>query len=1276
MDYDLSRLSSRSFEHMVQALAVGIFGQGVVIFGDGPDGGREATYSAGTRFAPHGTPWSGDTVIQAKFRQRPLGTEIDGPWAIDALKGELKKFAERAGGRPPPTNYVFVTNAVLSPGTGAGKDKAIAELEHAKSAWGLVDYDIWDYDKLRTLLDRDAKVRTRFGWIVAGDVLAAMLRSMEYASPDFERTIINYLEKTLIGERFVRLEEAGHSAEGPTPLSRVFVDLPVAQGEADRGGMFLRDLLEHTTVISQDGEWPPGSTGRVVLVGGPGQGKTTLGQFACQAFRAGLLSSVEARPLSAEGREAVTSVEAACMEAGLEFGRGPRFPVRVALTDLARALTEREQTLLGWIADSISRRVGTAVSVELFRRWLGAYPWFLVLDGLDEVAPGAGRDRVLRCIEDFQVDVAHERADVFVLATTRPQGYNDDFSPHRYDHHRLVDLTPEAALGYGSRLARARYGAGGERAATVVERLGRAVRNDATLHLMRSPLQVAIMTALVDRFGQPPHERWSLFHRYYEVIYQRERERDTDAASILSDFQPDIDAIHQRVGLALQLLTTHEGHADPRLTGAELTRIVDARLAEEGHAGEQTAAMAERIRAAAELRLVFLVGAEEDRIGFEIRSLQEFMAAGALVDGHDDQVIARLRSIAPLPSWRNVLLFAAGECFVRKQHLRSHLHDLCRSLDVDADDPLLGPLKVGARIALELLEDRVARRQPAQRRVIAEHALDTLKVADAGLALRLARCHDDELDDLYRARIEEDVTSRDEIRRANALRCLATLSNAGVAWARTRLRDVAPPIDAAEAFAVLEDLPEEIFDELDLSYAGACVSLLDHDTLRLLSEDGCLQYLFNELVWSGDWQVTREVVDTAAGSLGLSYVPVHGDVTYDGYRWPSAVVEAMPPSPTLAVYRAAEAFAGRPNEVSLAEALQDVADSSTPAVWRACAADVPWPLGVVLACSSTKNELERTIDKLWCKQCASDPPSRAGWIEVERTWAERGIEPVRDCLEAAQPFPLELAQGAYMTRGDAARVPLLHDLRALRAAGHSGVARLAEILLNHAARGYGKGPMAAGDVVELLEALGPNSIEVDVAVLNGVGASSQELADVFASMRISTRFTVRERGSVAHSTVARLMSYVGASPSPRAIEALAFAMAGCEQTPDGALRLNLDQGDPRTSACAAYIALVLDDRTLTARELGRRFAGAADDPDDALSALLDSEHTADSEGWDEFLAGYRERVPRMWIEDRWIDRLMRAALSRRATPLADRSVWRDLGLFEPHPLALGEERLL
>jgi hypothetical protein len=43
-DYNLSGLTTQAFEQMIQALTVSVFGPNVVIFGDGPDGGREATF--------------------------------------------------------------------------------------------------------------------------------------------------------------------------------------------------------------------------------------------------------------------------------------------------------------------------------------------------------------------------------------------------------------------------------------------------------------------------------------------------------------------------------------------------------------------------------------------------------------------------------------------------------------------------------------------------------------------------------------------------------------------------------------------------------------------------------------------------------------------------------------------------------------------------------------------------------------------------------------------------------------------------------------------------------------------------------------------------------------------------------------------------------------------------------------------------------------------------------------------------------------------------------
>ena len=86
MDYTFSSLSPRSFEHLIQALILKYVGIGSAIFGDGRDGGREATFSGQSAYDTGAGPWNGYVVIQAKFLQKPLGTSHDGPWFVDQLR--------------------------------------------------------------------------------------------------------------------------------------------------------------------------------------------------------------------------------------------------------------------------------------------------------------------------------------------------------------------------------------------------------------------------------------------------------------------------------------------------------------------------------------------------------------------------------------------------------------------------------------------------------------------------------------------------------------------------------------------------------------------------------------------------------------------------------------------------------------------------------------------------------------------------------------------------------------------------------------------------------------------------------------------------------------------------------------------------------------------------------------------------------------------------------------------------------------------------------------
>jgi len=50
-------------------LATAVIGPGVVVFGDGPDGGRDATFEGRMPFPSPANPWDGYLVVRAKSRQ-------------------------------------------------------------------------------------------------------------------------------------------------------------------------------------------------------------------------------------------------------------------------------------------------------------------------------------------------------------------------------------------------------------------------------------------------------------------------------------------------------------------------------------------------------------------------------------------------------------------------------------------------------------------------------------------------------------------------------------------------------------------------------------------------------------------------------------------------------------------------------------------------------------------------------------------------------------------------------------------------------------------------------------------------------------------------------------------------------------------------------------------------------------------------------------------------------------------------------------------------------
>lgn len=762
--YRLDMLDPRLFEHVVQALALGEISATVIPFGDGPDGGREATFTGPTSY---GTPtWDGHGVIQAKYKIRPQDPAPDARWLCTELKKELKKYTRKDNPLPVPDYLILATNVNLSASRGGGKESVIAILRDFASKYGIKDFDLWDYDKIGRILDRNPEVRkTYMAWILPSDVLYELFTLLGTRKRDRYQIMLTYLQRELLADQFAMLEQAGHSSDIPISLAQVFVDLPTSGGsrnerihlnshssayepsqaleyghgyDAQAEPRFVNRVVAESglparefNVDERDGRpnWESPRNGRYVLIGGPGQGKTTVGQYICQLFRCALLTEVKASKLDSRVPPVIEDITKQWAEDGHTLPIARRIPFRIVLNQFAKSLASGEtKSILDYLALQLCRGSAKALSPEEMDAILTEYPSIIILDGLDEVPAVTNRDDVMEAVSNFSIEVATGELDVFLIATTRPQGYNDEFSPKQYAHHHLKPLNISDALDYGQKLARNRFGASEERYAKVYERLQRAAQRPTTAKLMESPLQVTILTLLVDRMGDPPDERWDLFNKYYDLIFARETERDIPTVKVLKDHPSIVHAIHRRVGIALQVQSEKSGRTNARLTERQFKQLVADYLSEEGYTGKRGESLAQQVIDAAAFRLVFLVGLETDQVGFEIRSLQEFMAAEAIIDAPELQIQNRLQAIAPLDHWRNVFLFAAGKIFAERQHLRDTIRVICADLNEADNDRTTALLMTGSQLALDLLEDGPARKSPTHYKALTRLAVKLLEL--------------------------------------------------------------------------------------------------------------------------------------------------------------------------------------------------------------------------------------------------------------------------------------------------------------------------------------------------------------------------------------------------------------------------------------------------------------------------------------------------------------------------------------------------------------------
>ncbi|MEE7625679.1 hypothetical protein V3O24_05850 [Methylobacter sp. Wu8] len=1020
--------SPDSFEQFIRALSLKVIGPGVTIFGNGPDGGREATFQGKINFPfPPNTTWDGYGVLQAKFKEKIEDTQKDQKWAKSQLEDELNVWISNNNRTPKPDYFIFCTNVELSSAANGGKDAITQIFEDHKAAIGLKDYAIWDANQLKAYVDGYAEIRQRFEcFFTPGDLLAAIAKKLSNAAnPD--AILAAYLSKEILVDEDARLGQAGDRSEDRIRLAHVFMDLPITKAsmleptEEDEFTEHLPPASLHNLLHAAANKLDPLALedhrqafktlltglqsqriyGRFVFLGGPGSGKSTIGQFLAQIHRAALLDRREPRRVEFKVRSVIKDIKARCQEEQAIWPNTPRYPFRVELNAFAKALSkDTVKTLSEYLRHCLSQDL--ALSHEDLREWLRLFPWLLILDGLDEVPSSSNRREVVAAIQNFLNEARDVEADLMIVASSRPDGYAGEFDGDEVAHRYLAPLSKRRALACAQRYVDAKTASkGSQRAAETMATLTDAANNPLIARLMRSPLQVTFMVTVVSASGKPSDSRWQLFNDYYRTIYERELHKAVPPFDIaLNERRPDIDALHHRVGFILQCRAESSGGTQADISITEFEQLVSECLEENGLSSHELATQKQMIIGAAKQRLVFLTSRTPGRLSFDVRSLQEYMAAACLTNTDSSVIIERLDAIAHSAYWRNTLLFAVGRFFVEPQ-MRDH-RDKIRLLceDLNRNEGNRAEAKLGSHLALEILESGTIGNMPLINRSLAACSLDLLANPpnkENGLISRLASIYSSAVETEFQHQIDIWLGQHSLARSLSAWMLILYLEKKDIPWAGQLVAKNWPEEPEKAAIILSAWLSNELqMDRLDtgrleklipqLSIKGCADGLLSREVDVELTASEWLTPLTSW--WNHKNNIDAKLhVDNCFSGVQVNFKSVsklHEQFDFGDIK--TLRSEKNLHSDWKLLFQLAD-FHSDPSVANLSSVLEYFANSCEQEVWCFWAGKLPWPIACHLKKATSKSEL-----LLLVKQIRSNLFGDLNqWQIKEETWTKDGI---------------------------------------------------------------------------------------------------------------------------------------------------------------------------------------------------------------------------------------------------------------------------------------------
>lgn len=575
---------------------------------------------------------------------------------INSESDKIKRFA-----REGTLKYILVTNV---PSTGKDKtgtfDKLNTKLDEYSNLFGLDMSCIWR-EALNPLVD-SAPSETKWAY---ADMLAGwdLIRYLvnEQASAARDSGLRELLRKVAAAQwdedERIKFSQVELDREH---LSDLFVDVPADQirvpGRAGSPTSGSTSLGGAASYILGRSPYP-----FTLVRGAPGQGKSTLTQFVCQAFRVAFLP------------EQTTS---AC---GLPKIEEPRFPIRFDLGDYAawidgydvfdksdaiqakkgKRRPTAHATIESFLAELMTHASGrdpvTQTEVQdLFER----VPSLIVLDGLDEVGNVTDRQRVVREIDLFCARGKSYAVEPRVIVTTRPNsaGLPEPSS----DTFELISLS---LLRAGLRDQYLRkwctvHNVRGNQSRTLRRNFTEKTREPYIGELAGNPMQLTILLYLLRQHGDAtPSQRTELYDAYMNLLLAREANKHPES---VRKHRADLMEIVPFLGWYLQSRAEEDGHSG-RMVYDE---VAAAMKHFQRTYGKHEDVVDELFEAATD-RLWAMTSKIEGTFEFEVLSLREYFAARYLYryagegDHRFDRTVV-FRELLRRPYWLNTVRFYGG----------------------------------------------------------------------------------------------------------------------------------------------------------------------------------------------------------------------------------------------------------------------------------------------------------------------------------------------------------------------------------------------------------------------------------------------------------------------------------------------------------------------------------------------------------------------------------------------------------------------------------------